>query len=113
MQYLVRRKRKMKKILSVAVSAIALMGGVSHAQTNYNDSIYNYKNSPYNYANSPYNYENSPYNYKNSQFNYNSPNGVYDRNGNRIGYKTRTDEGVTNYFDNRGDRKGYSTNEQD
>ena len=103
----------MKKILSAAVSVIALTGGVSHAQTNYNDSIYNYKNSPYNYANSPNNYENSPNNYKNSPNNYNSPNGIYDTNGNRVGYRTRTEQGVTNYFDNQGRRKGYSAGEQD
>ena len=103
----------MKKILIATVSVIALMGGVSHAQTNYNDSIYNYKNSPYNYANSPNNYENSPNNYKNSPNNYNSPNGIYDTNGNRIGYRTRTEQGVTNYFDNQGRRKGYSADEQD
>ncbi len=38
------------------------------------------------WENSPYNYNNSPLNYQNSPLNTNSKNGVYDNNGNRIGY---------------------------
>jgi hypothetical protein len=72
------------------------------------DSVYMYKNSPYNYANSQYNYANSPYNYANSPYNPQSPNAVYDEKGNRSGYKTTTDAGVTNYYDNGGHRRGYS-----
>lgn len=103
----------MKKILSVAVSVIALTAGVSHAQVPYIDSIYNFNNSPYNYDNSPSNFKNSPNNFDNNRYNYNATNALYDAQGNRVGYKTETDQGVVNYFDNRGNRKGYSTNGQD
>jgi hypothetical protein len=83
---------------------------MSHAQvTPVEDSIYVYANSPYNYANSPYNYANSPYNLDNSAYNPYAPNAVYNQNGDRVGYKTTTDVGVTNYYDNNGTRKGYST----
>ena len=39
--------------------------------------------------------------------NYNSTNGVFDNQGNRIGYETKSPEGVTNIFDNNGNRLGY------
>ena len=71
------------------------------------DSIYVYNNSPYNFANSPYNYANSPYNLDNSVYNPYAKNAVYDAQGNRSGYTTTTDKGVTNYFNNDGVRKGY------
>lgn len=86
------------------------MANVSHAQVQFNDSIYNFNNSPYNFENSPYNYKNSPYNFENSQYNVYSQNATYNEIGQRNGYKTDTNQGVTNYFDNNGNRKGYSTN---
>lgn len=67
-----------------------------------------YDNSPYNYANSPYNYANSPYNYDNSAYNPYAKNAIYDAKGNRAGYSTTTDQGVTNFYDNKGVRKGYT-----
>ena len=63
---------------------------------------------PLNYNNSPMNYQNSPLNYQNSPLNYNATNGVYDNSGNRVGYETKSSEGVRNYFDNNGNRVGYS-----
>lgn len=90
------------------VSAI-VMTTVSHAQTQYKDSVYNYKNSPYNFENSPYNYKNSPYNFDNSRYNVYSKNATYDDLGRRNGYRTESKDGVTNYYDNQGHRKGYST----
>ena len=68
------------------------------AQSEYNweNSPYNWKNSEYNYKNSEYNWANSQYNWKNSEYNYNSRNGVYDNNGNRVGYQTTTPDGVKN-----------------
>jgi hypothetical protein len=77
------------------------------AQTPWQDSPYNWKNSDYNPQNSQYSYSNSPYNPKNSEFNYNSPNGVYDNAGNRVGYVVESKEGVRNYFNNNGERVGY------
>lgn len=85
------------------------MASASHAQTTYEDSIFNFQNSPYNFENSPYNFKNSPYNYENSQYNIYSPNATYNELGQRNGYKTESSTGVTNYFDNNGNRKGYST----
>lgn len=85
-----------------------LLTTLSHAQvTPVENSVYNYANSPYNYANSPYNYDNSPFNPMNSQFNAYAPNAVYDAQGNRAGYTTTTDQGVTNFYDNNGNRQGY------
>jgi hypothetical protein len=46
----------------------------------------NYQNSELNYQNSPLNFNNSPLNYENSPLNYNAKNGIYDNEGNRIGY---------------------------
>lgn len=76
--------------------------------TTVENSVYEFANSPYNFANSPYNFVNSPYNFDNSMFNPNAKNAVYDSQGNRAGYATTTDQGVTNYYDNQGVRKGYS-----
>lgn len=75
--------------------------------TPFDASPYNYNNSEFNFNNSPYNYNNSPYNYDNSPYNFNSPNRIYDNNGNAQGYSTQTPSGVTNYFDFNGNRLGY------
>ena len=72
------------------------------------NSVYTYANSPYNFANSPYNYTNSPYNLNNSAYNPYAPNAIYDAKGDRVGYTTTTDSGVTNYYNNNGTRTGYS-----
>jgi len=91
------------------VAQIALYFDQPFAQTqNYNDSSLNYQNSDLNYENSPLNYKNSPLNYKNSALNYDATNGLYDNNGNRIGYETRAPSGVTNFYDSNGNRIGYS-----
>jgi hypothetical protein len=80
--------------------------------TSWEKSPLNYKNSELNYQNSPLSYNNSPLNYQNSPLNTNSTNGVYDNKGNRIGYETKSNEGVTNLFDNNGNRIGYSPAQQ-
>ena len=77
------------------VAQLALYIDKAWAQPlNYNDSPLNYKNSELNYNNSPLNYQNSPLNYQNSPLNYNATNGVYDNNGNRVGYETKSSEGT-------------------
>ena len=53
------------------------------------------------------NWNDSPLNWQNSPQNWNSDNGVYDNRGNRMGYETRTPDGVTNIYDNQGNRLGY------
>ena len=100
----------MNKIKNVMVSSLLFVTTLCSAKvTSYEDSVYNYVNSPYNYANSQYNYANSPYSYNNSAYNSQAPNAVYNAQGQRTGYKTTTEAGVTNYYDNNGNRKGYST----
>ena len=74
----------------------------------FNASIYNFENSPNNFNNSPYNFNNSPYNFNNSPNNFNATNGVYDSKGNRLAYEVTAPTGVTNYFDNNGNRIGYT-----
>ena len=45
---------------------------------------------------------------RHSAQNYNNVNGIYDRDGNRIGYAVpRADGSGINYFDNSGRRTGY------
>jgi hypothetical protein len=109
MQYL---KRNLKGVLTMKRLAILSVLMLAVAQTNaqtttVENSVYEFANSPYNFANSPYNFANSPYNFDNSMFNSYAKNAVYDAQGNRAGYATTTDKGVTNYYDNNGVRKGY------
>lgn len=80
---------------------------VVRAQTLWDNNPYNFKNSEYNYENSQYNYRNSPYNWENSEYNMNSKNGIYNNEGERIGYETRSREGTRNLYDNNGNRIGY------
>jgi hypothetical protein len=95
---------------NLIVSAVAfssVLAASAFAQS-YQNSPYNYQNSEYNYDNSSYNYRNSPYNYENSPYNSNSSNGVYDNDGNRIGYSVRRSDGSgVNIFDDDGNRIGY------
>jgi len=77
------------------------------AQTNWENNPLNYKNSPYNYDNSPYNYKNSQYNWQNSPYNLDSKNGIYNNQGNRIGYEVQNSQGTRNVYDNNGNRVGY------
>jgi len=90
----------------------AVLGAMGYAlqadaQTNYNNSPLNWDNSPLNFNNSPLNYNNSPLNWQNSPLNSNATNGVFDTNGNRIGYTTVTPQGTVNIYNNQGDRTGY------
>jgi hypothetical protein len=98
----------MNKTTNVMASSLLFVATLCSAQTSYDNSPYNYKNSPYNYENSQYNYKNSPYNYSNSPVNPYAPNAVFDAQGNRIGYKTESNQGTTNYYSNDGTRRGYS-----
>lgn len=94
---------------TVMVSSLLFVATLCSAQTTtYENSPYNYKNSQYNYENSQHNYKNSPYNYSNNSANPNASNAVFDAQGNRIGYKTESNQGTTNYYSNDGTRRGYS-----
>ena len=77
------------------------------ASPNFNNSPYNFANSASNFNNSPLNFNNSPSNFNNSPMNFNATNGVYDPNGNRIGYTTVSPQGIVNIFSNDGNRMGY------
>jgi hypothetical protein len=100
----------MKYLIGLLILAqIGIFARSSQAQVlNFDNSPLNYQNSPLNYDNSSLNYRNSPLNYDNSPLNYNSNNGVYDNSGKRLGYEVQAPSGVTNYFDNNGNRISYS-----
>ncbi len=66
------------------------------------------KADPINFNNSPLNFNNSPLNWANSPLNVNATNGVYDTNGNRVGYTTVSPQGTVNIFGNDGNRTGYA-----
>jgi len=77
--------------------------------------VYGWVNSPLNpvnssYAvdNSPYNIDNSPYNVNNSPYNFQSPNNIFNNDGDWVGYTVKTPTGVNNYFNTDGDRLGYN-----
>lgn len=94
--------------LTAAFAVASFTGPAAGQQTlNFNDSPMNFKNSEMNFENSPMNFRNSPMNFDNSSMNFNAKNGVYDPNGNRIGYEVKTPSGVINIFDNDGNRVGY------
>jgi hypothetical protein len=74
---------------------------------NWNNNPNNWQNSSANFQNTPQDWRNSPQNWDNSAQNYNNKNGIYDRNGNRIGYSVPRADGGVNFFDNNGRRFGY------
>ena len=78
------------------------------AQTsNWENSPNNWNNNATNFNNSPNNWNNNPTNWNNSPNNWNPPNAIYDNQGYQSGYQTQAPSGVTNYFDNSGNRVGY------
>jgi len=95
-------------LVSVAIlSFMALIATKACAQTSWENNPLNYKNSPYNFDNSQYNYKNSPYNWENSLYNLESKNGIFNNQGDRIGYEVKSDQGTRNIYDNNGNRIGY------
>lgn len=57
--------------------------------------------------NNSFDWNNSPYNWNNTYLNPYAKNGIYDNDGNRIGYERKNEYGTTNIFDNDGNRQGY------
>ncbi len=99
--------------LGLGILAISVTGAASANPTfDFNASPLNYQNSDLNYENSPLNYRNSPLNYDNSALNPQSGNGIYNSEGHRIGYGVEAPSGVTNFFDNNGNRIGYRPTRQ-
>jgi len=81
------------KSVAVLFTFLLLFSGVAIAQSDWNSS-------PYNYKNSPYNYENSPYKSYNDRI-------IRDNQGRAKGYAVPKEDGGTNYYDLKGNRKGY------
>jgi hypothetical protein len=79
----------------------------ANSPQNWRNNPDNWQNSPQNWQNSSQNWKNSPQNWQNSGNNYNNANGIYDSNGNRIGYSVPSANGGINYFNNDGSRRGY------
>lgn len=79
----------------------------ANSPQNWRNSPDNWQNSPQNWQNRSDNWKNSPQNWQNSANNYNNANGIYDSNGNRIGYSVPTANGGINFFNNDGSRRGY------
>jgi len=79
----------------------------TNSPQNWQNSPDRWQNSSQNWQNSSQNWKNSPQNWPNSPNNYYSTNGIYDSNGNRIGYGVPTPNGGMNYFGNDGSRRGY------
>lgn len=67
----------------------------------------NWNNSKYNYDNSKFNFTNSPRNYANRESNPSRVN-IVNLFGVVIGYVVKKPDGGLNYFDNEGNRIGYS-----
>ena len=99
----------MKKFFVWAILIGVAATGTALAQQsfNFNDSPDNFQNSLNNFDNSPNNFRNSPNNFNNSPNNFSATNGVYDNQGNRIGYEVQAPSGVTNIYSNDGRRIGY------
>jgi hypothetical protein len=74
---------------------------------NWKNSPDNWQNNSQNWQNNSDNWKNNPQNWKNSGDNYNNTNGIYDSNGNRVGYSVPRSDGGVNYFNSDGSRKGY------
>jgi hypothetical protein len=82
---------------------------VCYAQAlNWADSEFNWRNNSYNINNTAQLWDNNPMNWKNDPNNYESRNGIYDTDGQRVGYEVVSPQGVKNYFDNNGKRVGYT-----
>jgi hypothetical protein len=79
----------------------------ANSPQNWQNNPNNWQNSSQNWQNNSQNWKNNPQNWQNSANNYNNANGIYDSNGNRIGYSVPSANGGINYFNNDGSRRGY------
>lgn len=83
----------------------AMVGGAFAQDWDSNPS--NWNNREANFENNPANFNNRPSNWNNNPANPNAKNGVYDSNGNRVGYRTPKAGGGSNIYSNDGKRIGY------
>jgi hypothetical protein len=70
-------------------------------------SPYNWKNSPYNWENSSHNWKNSPHNWNNSPMRWGNERIIRDNGGKPMGYGVPKRDGGVNFFDLKGNRRGY------
>lgn len=96
----------MTKYLAATLLVVSI--SVNAQVTNWQNNPLNWNNSDLNYKNSSYEWKNSQYNWNNSNLNYNQINGVYNNSGYEIGYKNKSLDETTNYFDSDGNRTAYS-----
>jgi hypothetical protein len=99
-------KRMLRRTFFAAAVAGIFSPQASYAQWTTNDSPFSVQNNPFNTYNSPFSVQNSPFNTQNNPFGVGN-NGIYDNNGNRMGYGVYRPDGGINLFDNQGNRFGY------
>jgi hypothetical protein len=106
---LVRALKELGVTLGAALVALCVSAAPAPAQQclQWGCGPDNWANSPDNFANTPLDWQNSPMNWNNSALNPMAPYGIYDNNGDRLGYGVPTPGGGMNIFDNEGNREGY------
>lgn len=67
-----------------------------------------WENNQLTLQNNSMDWNNNPYNWDNTFLNPYAKNGLYDNDGNRIGYERKNEYGTTNIFDNDGNRRAYN-----
>ena len=68
----------------------------------------NWKNNQVNWENSPLNWRNNPQNWQNSPMRWGNERIIRDNNGKLTGYAVPKRDGGVNFFDLKGNRRGYS-----
>ncbi|AGG33864.1 hypothetical protein D521_1296 [beta proteobacterium CB] len=100
-------KRCSHPLLALILVSYFNSGVIAQSAFDWADSPYNWANSEYNPVNSPYALQNSPYALQNSPNSVNPANGVFNDEGDRIGYYVPNQQGSTNVFDVDGNRQLY------
>lgn len=95
-------------IATIVIALLAIAISFVHADDYWESSPYNWKNSTNNWDNTEYNWKNSPNNWDNSPNNYNSKTIIRNEQGKPTGYVVPKTDGGVNYYDLKGNRKGYS-----
>jgi len=99
----------MKKLAVYSLYFILIfcvLSDISQAQ-DWNSNPYNWQNSPYNFNNSSNNWQNNPNNWQNSPNKWGNDRIIRDNQGNPRGYAVPKADGGVNFFDQRGNRRGY------
>lgn len=94
------------------ILVFCFLSGIAQAQ-DWNSNPNNWQNSPYNWNNSPYNWQNSPNNLQNSPNKWGNDRIIRDNQGNPSGYAVPKEDGGVNFFDLKGNRRGYLPGSED